>query len=343
MAVVKADGYGHGAIKIAQTLLENGADRLSVAVLDEAIELRKAEYKGPVLVLGYTNPGQYGQVIEFNIEQTVYSLKMAQALSKEAARTKKVAKIHIKIDTGMRRIGFEPNASSIKTILAISKLPSVKIEGIFTHFASADEKDKSFTKKQFESFQWVCAELEKADLKIPIRHAANSAAIIELPETHLDMVRAGIMLYALKPPPEALRAADLRQVMTLKARISNVKRIHAGETVSYGRTFAADKPTKVATLPVGYADGYCRGLSGKAQVLVHGVRVPVIGRICMDQCMLDVTQVQDVKIGDEAVLFGAQGDNVITVDELAEKLDTINHEIVCGISKRVPRVYIKRL
>ncbi|MEL7610457.1 MAG: alanine racemase [Bacillota bacterium] len=340
-AVVKADGYGHGAVKISQTLLENGADRLAVAVLDEAIELRKAGYKVPVLVLGYTNPEQSSEVIKFNIEQTIYSLETAAALSSEAVKNKKEAKVHIKINTGMSRIGFYPDAKSIETIINISKLPAIKVEGIFTHFASADEEDKSFTEKQYRKFQWVCDELIKANLEIPIKHVANSAAIIDLPEMHMDMVRAGIMLYALTPLPEALRATDLRQVMTLKARISDVKIINAGESVSYGRTFIADKSTIVATLPIGYADGFCRKLSGQANALVHGIKVPVIGRICMDQCMLDVTDVQDVKIGDEAVLFGSQGDSFITIDEIAKKLDTINHEIVCGISKRVPRVYIK--
>lgn len=341
MAVIKADGYGHGAKIIAQTLLDNGADLLAVAVLDEAVELRKAGFDVPLLVLGYTSPQQYAEVVRYDIKQTVYALTSAQALSAEALRQKKHAKIHIKIDSGMGRIGYAPNEEAANEIVQISKLPGIDIEGIFTHFAIADDLDKNYTGEQYERFSSFCAELDRLGVHIPLRHCANSAAIIDLNGMHMDMVRAGIILYGLAPSQEVrLDTIDLKQVMSLRARISHVKTIDAGQSVSYGRKFIADKPTAIATLPIGYADGYTRMLTGKAYALVHGVRARVVGRICMDQCMLDVTGL-DVSVGDEAVLFGRQGEGFISIDELAEALGTINYEIVCMINKRVPRVYRK--
>ena len=342
MAVIKADGYGHGAKMIAGTLLENGADRIAVAVLDEAIELRKAGIQAPIFVLGYTDPERAAQVIKYDLSQGVYSIALAQALSESAKSQGKTATVHIKIDSGMGRIGFLPTEEAVEVIEAISKLPNLKIEGIFTHFAVADEQDKSYTNMQYDRFGWVCSELEKKGLNIPIKHCGNSATIIDLPRMHLNMTRAGIMLYGLAPSNEVmLQKLELKQVMSLKARISHVKQIAAGESVSYGRRFVAEKPSQIASLPLGYADGYTRMLSGKAEVLIKGIRVPVVGRICMDQCMLDVSGVENVSPGDEVVLFGQQGQGFISIDELAQKLGTINYEIVCMISKRVPRVYIK--
>lgn len=341
-AVIKADGYGHGAKYIAQTLLDNGADRFAVAVLDEALELRKAGITVPILVLGYTQPERAKAIIENDIEQAVYSYELAEALSKEAQKQNKKAKIHIKIDTGMGRIGFRVDESAIECIKRISQLPNLDIEGMFTHFAIADERDKTYTEEQFKKFMWVAGRLESEGIKIKLKHCGNSATIIDLPQMHLDMVRAGIILYGLAPSQEVhLEKINLKQVMSLKARISHVKEIEAGESVSYGRKFIATNKTRIATIPIGYADGYTRMLSGKAEALVNGIRVPVVGRICMDQCMLDVTKAGDVKVGDEVVLFGYQKDSFISIDEIAEKLGTINYEIVCMIGKRVPRVYIK--
>ncbi|HYE83334.1 MAG TPA: alanine racemase [Clostridia bacterium] len=341
-AVIKADGYGHGAKKIAQTLLDNGADRFAIAVLDEGIELRRAGFKVPILVLGFTDKERAEEIVSNELEQAVYSWELAEALSKEASRQGKTAKLHIKVDTGMGRIGLQPNMDSVQLIKKISRLPSIAIEGIFTHFAVADAVDKKYTEGQYEKFNWICGELEKEKVKISVRHCGNSATIIDLPDMHLNMVRAGIMLYGLKPSDEVLLdRLELRQVMSLKVRISHVKEIEAGQSVSYGRKFIADKRTKIASLPIGYADGYTRMLSGKAEALVKGKKVPVVGRICMDQCMIDVTGIEDVKVGDEVVLFGKQDGNFIHIDELADKLGTINYEIVCMISKRVPRVYVK--
>lgn len=341
-AVIKADGYGHGAKKIAQTLLDNGADRFAIAVLDEGIELREAGFKVPVLILGFTDKERADEIIRYDMEQTVYSWDLSEELSKEAVKQGKTAKIHVKIDTGMGRIGLKPDKDSVQLIKRISKLPNLVIEGIFTHFAVADSADKAYTKEQYEKFNWICDELSKENVKINFRYCANSAAIIDLPDMHMNMVRAGIMLYGLKPSDEVmLDKVKLKQVMSLKVRITHVKDIEAGQSVSYGRKFIAEKKSRIASMPIGYADGYTRMLSGKAEALVKGIRVPVVGRICMDQCMIDVTGIEDVKVGDEVVLFGKQGDGFIHIDELAEKLDTINYEIVCMISKRVPRVYIK--
>jgi alanine racemase len=341
-AVIKADGYGHGAKKIAQTLLDNGADRFAIAILDEGIELRRAGFKVPILVLGYTDKERAEEVISNGLEQAVYSWDLAEALSEEAGKQGEIAKLHIKVDTGMGRIGLQPNKDSVQLIKKISQLPNVVIEGIFTHFAVADAVDKAYTEEQYEKFNWVCSELEKENVKVNIRHCGNSATIIDLPEMHLNMVRAGIVLYGLEPSDEVmLNKLELREVMSLKVRISHVKEIEAGQSVSYGRKFIAEKKSKIASLPIGYADGYTRMLSGKAEALVKGSKVPVVGRICMDQCMIDVTGIGGVKAGDEVVLFGKQDGNFISIDELAEKLGTINYEIVCMISKRVPRVYIK--
>ena len=341
-AVIKADGYGHGARKIAQTLLDNGADRFAIAVLDEGIELRRAGFKVPILILGYTDGERAEEIISNDLEQAVYSWELAEAISKEAVKQGKTAKIHIKIDSGMGRIGLQPNSDTVQLIKKISQLPNIAVEGIFTHFAVADAADKTYTEGQYEKFSWVCKELDKEDVKINIRHCANSATIIDLPDMHFNMVRAGIILYGLEPSDEVLLdRIELRQAMSLKVRITHVKEIEAGQSVSYGRKFIADRKTKIASLPIGYADGYTRMLSGKAEALVKGKRVPVVGRICMDQCMIDVTGIDDVKVGDEVVLFGKQDGAFISIDELAAKLGTINYEIVCMIGKRVPRVYIK--
>ena len=341
-AVIKADGYGHGAKKIAQTLLDNGADRFAIAVLDEGIELRNAGFEVPILILGFTDKERAEEIVSFNLEQAVYSWELAEAISKAAVKQNKTAKIHIKVDTGMGRIGLKTDRDSVQLIKKISQLPNIVIEGIFTHFAVADALDKAYTEEQYAKFTWICGELERENVRINVKHCGNSAAIIDLPEMHLNMVRAGIILYGLKPSDEVmLDKIELKQVMSLKVRISHVKEIEAGQSVSYGRKFIAEKKSKIASLPIGYADGYTRMLSGKAEALVKGRRVPVVGRICMDQCMVDVTGIGDVKVGDEAVLFGKQGEGFIHIDELAEKLDTINYEIVCMISRRVPRVYVK--
>lgn len=340
-AVIKADGYGHGAVQIGKTLLENGADRFAVATLSEAIQLRKSYKDIPILILGYTPDDSAQLVVEYNIIQTIYTYEQAVAYSKKAQELDSEVKIHIKIDTGMSRLGMRADEETIKVIKEISRLPNIVIEGLFTHFAVADEFEKEFTYEQAEKFNFVCNSLEKEDVNIPIKHVSNSAAIIDLPEMNYNMVRAGIMLYGLYPSREVdTKKVSLREVMSLKVKISYVKEIEKGTGVSYGLLYKADKKTKIATLPIGYADGYSRLLTGKAKALVKGKKVPVIGRICMDQCMIEVTGL-DVNVGDEVILFGNDGNNNIAIDEIAESLNTINYEVVCMISKRVPRVYVK--
>lgn len=341
-AVVKANGYGHGAVEISRVALENGADYLAVAVLDEAIQLRAAGIKVPILILGYTPDELAKDVIQYEITQTILNVEMAQVFSRAAGQLGQTAKIHIKIDTGMSRIGFLPGEKTIEDIREIAGLPNLLVEGIFTHFADSDTTDKSFTHQQLKTFLEIVSELERVGVKIPIHHAANSAAIIDLPESHLDMVRLGIALYGLYPSEEVQKEKiKLIPVMSLKARVVQVKTVPPGSSVSYGRTWYAQRETTVASLPLGYADGFTRLLSSKGELLIHGQRAGIIGRVCMDQCMADVTAIPGVKVGDEAVLFGLQAGAALPVEELAAKIGTINYEVVCMLSERVPRLYIK--
>ncbi|PAB58753.1 alanine racemase [Anaeromicrobium sediminis] len=341
-AVIKADGYGHGALEIADTLLESGADYLMVATLGEALQLREKYDQVPILVLGYTPNECADDVINNNISQTIYNMEQAKYYNEMAEYLEKKAILHIKIDTGMGRLGFKPTPSSVEDILQINSLSHVELEGIYTHFAVADETDKTFTKEQFNKFVYVIETLEKNNVNIKIKHTSNSAAIIDMDSTHLDMVRAGIILYGLYPSENIQKSLlDVKPILSLKAKVSNVKVIDKGETVGYGRKYQAPDKTKIATIPIGYADGFTRMLSGKANVLINGKLAPVVGRICMDQCMVDVSSIENVKIGDEVVLIGSSGKNYISVDTIAQSLDTINYEVVCMINKRVPRVYIR--
>ena len=329
-AVVKANAYGHGSVEAAEVFLKNGADRLAVATLSEAIELRRAGIEAPILILGYTPEYQHSIAIENNIILAIYTIESAIELSKVASEHKKVAKIHIKIDSGMGRIGFRPEEDSILLIEKIAKLPNLDIEGIFTHFAKADETDKSYTKLQFEKFKWMTDQLKERGIDIPIVHASNSAAIIDQPEYNLNMVRGGIIIYGLYPSNEVnCERVDLKPAMTLKAKISNIKEVPSGTGISYGQIFTTTRESKIATIPIGYADGYTRLLTSKAEVAIKGKRVPIVGKICMDQCMIDVTDVEDVKIGDEVILFGDGSGNSPHIDEIAEALGTINYEVIC--------------
>ena len=343
MAAVKADAYGHGVMETVRTMLDNGVTRLAVSMLDEAIQLRKLGINVPILILSYTDPVRAEEIILNEVTQTVFSHDLAKALSAAAVRLNRDVKIHVKVDTGMTRVGFMPGYSAVKNILEISRLPRVIIEGLFTHFASADENDKSYTHMQFEKFMSICSELGRVGVHIPVKHVCNSAGIIEFPEMHLDMVRPGIILYGLYPSREVdSHKISLKPAMTLKADVILVKDVEEGTCISYGRTFKTSRKSRIATLPIGYADGYTRLLSSKGRVLIHGREAPVVGRICMDQCMVDVTDLDaEVKTGDEAVLFGRQGDAFISVEEVAADIGTINYEVVCIIGKRIPRVYLK--
>lgn len=346
MSVVKADAYGHGVFETVQTLLENGADRLAVSMLDEAIQLRKSGVTVPILILSYTDPGRAEELIQYDITQTVFSMELAKSLSEAAVALSKSIKVHIKIDTGMTRVGFTPGYDAVKHVVEISRLPGIVVEGLFTHFSKADEWDKSYTNMQFERFTSLCTELNRIGVFIPIKHVANSATAMSYPEMHLDMIRPGIIQYGLYPSDEVDKARlDLKPAMTLKSKVIMVKKVEAGVAVSYGGTFVTERETYIATLPIGYADGYSRLLSNKASVLIHGEYAKVIGNICMDQCMVDVTDLVQagilVSVGDEAVLFGRQGEKEITVSQLAEFMGTISYELVCIIGKRIPRIYMK--
>jgi alanine racemase len=342
MAVVKANAYGHGAIMAAKTFLENGAERLAVATLSEAIELRRAGFNVPILILGYTPDYQSGEVLEYDINSTVYTLEHAETLSKAAADRGQIAKIHIKLDTGLGRIGFLPTENSIRDIVEISQLPSLEIEGMFTHFALADSRDKKYTREQFGKYMHVVEALEERGIDIPIKHVSNSAAIIDLPEYNLDMVRPGGMLYGKYPSDEVDKdRVELRLAMTLKARLSNVKSVPKGTGISYGITFTTEKPSRIGTLPLGYADGYSRLLSNKAEVGIKGRRAPVVGKVCMDQCMVDLTDIHGPKIGDEVILFGYGRDNAPLAQDVAKWMGSASSEVLSSVSRRVPRVYIK--
>ncbi len=342
MAVVKADAYGHGFLEVTRTLLENGADRLAVAVLQEGKQLRSRGVTVPILILGASGNDSIEDLINFDITPSVFTYEFAKALSYEAERKEKVTKIHIKIDTGMSRIGYlagDDNEEIADEIIKISRLPYIEIEGIFSHFAASDEYDASYTHLQFDRFTDVCRRLESKGLNIPIKHICNSAGIMMYPEMHLDMVRPGVILYGMYPSDEVDKSRlDLVPAMTLKSTVTHVKEVEAGRGVSYGREYITKGVTKIATVPIGYADGYLRRLAKEGKMLVNGVKVPIIGRICMDQCMIDVTNVNNTDRGDEVIIFGREG---VTIDDLAKWLDTINYEVACVIGKRIPRIYTK--
>lgn len=342
IGIVKADAYGHGAVDIVPTLLENGVTRLAVAVISEAVELRRAGIEAPIMILGYTPLSLAKELLAYDIAPTVFSYDYAKELSKLATENHKVIKIHIALDTGMGRIGFLPNEDSVEEVSKISKLHNLEIEGLFSHFSTSDEMDKEYSKSQFKKYKWFVEKLNENNVNIKIKHLANSAAIMELPDTHFDGVRPGIILYGYYPSEEVVKEVlSLKPVMSLKTNIVHVKKVKKGEYISYGRTFRCERDSVIATIPVGYADGYTRLMKDKAKVIINDKFVPVVGRICMDQCMIDITDIEGVQVGDEVILLGQSKNCKFNADNIAEIIGTINYEIVCMISKRVPRVYVK--
>ncbi|NLB35849.1 MAG: alanine racemase [Clostridiales bacterium] len=340
MAVIKADGYGHGAVPLAE-FLEDKTEYFAVACIEEAIELRKNGIKHPILILGYTSPEDFNNIARHDITQTIYDFDSALKLSGAAADCGKTAKIHIAVDTGMTRIGFFDNEQSVDIIKKISQLPNINIEGIFSHYACADEADKTSAGLQTRRFIRFINMLENTGIKIEIKHLANSAAAIDLDE-HFDMVRYGISLYGLYPSEQVKkRNVALIPVMELKAKIINIKTVEAGCGVSYGQLFVTKKPTRIATIAAGYADGYPRALSTKGRVLIKGEYAPILGRVCMDQMMVDVSHIDGLIVEDEATLIGCEGDKCITAEEIGSMSESFNYEVVCGIGRRVPRIYIK--
>lgn len=342
MVIVKADAYGHGAVPVAKALDEDGIDAYGVAIIEEAVELREAGIEKPILVLGYTPKEQYGLVISFGITQTVFQYEMAEALSQEAVEQGKTAKIHIKIDTGMSRIGYPDTKESVREIKKMAALPGIEVEGLFSHFARADEQDKSSTVEQLKRFQDFYEMLKKENINIPIRHITNSAGIIDLPDSDLNMVRCGISAYGIYPSDEVnKKELSLIPAMELKTHVVYVKDVDAGVGVSYGAIYVTKNRTKIATIPVGYADGYSRNLSNCGKVIIHGKYAPIIGRICMDQFMVDVTKIKDVKQGDAVTLLGRDRDSYISVEELSVWSHSFPYELVCTVGKRIPRVYLQ--
>lgn len=341
IAVIKADGYGHGAIEVARTALENGASWLAVAVLDEAVQLRQAGLTVPMLILGYIPPAQARRVLEHDLRVAVFHRDLAEALSEAAVSMGKRVSVHVKVDTGMGRIGIAAVNQAVDFIEGVAKFPGIDLEGAFTHFASADEPDKDFTVGQLDKFLSVIDMARARGIHIRIRHAANSAGLIDLPETHLEMVRPGISLYGFYPSEDVSRKVRLIPAMTWKTRVSFVKRIGPGTPVSYGRTYKAQEEETIITLPVGYADGFSRAWSNRGQVLLGGEKHAIVGRVCMDQIMARVRGGLVPEVGQEVVLMGRQGGQEISGDDLAMGLGTINYEIVCLVGKRVPRVYLK--
>ena len=352
MAVVKANAYGHGAVEVTRKALENGADSLGVARIEEGIELRKAGFKESVLIFGYTPPALARKLIGFDLTQTVWSYNTAKALSDIAVSSNKKIKVHLKVDTGMGRLGLLPDCSrppateqkstvnAIREVEAIESLVGLELEGVYTHFATADSSDKTYAGKQFEIFIDFLNELRRAGINPPLCHAANSAAIIDMSETHLDMVRAGIAIYGLYPSDEVNKhRIALKPAMTLKSKIVHLKKVPPGFKVSYGSIYQTPKSTTIASIPIGYGDGFNRLLSSRGHMLVRGRRAPIVGRVCMDQTMLDVGHIPDVDLEDEVVIFGRQGDGFITVDEIAASLNTINYEIVSALTARIPIIY----
>ena len=341
MAIIKADAYGHGVKEVAELLQKEGAYAFGVATSEEALELRSLGFTLPILILGVIFEEEYHKIIENNISFAIADIESARIASDVAKTLGKKALVHIKLDTGMGRIGFRFGEESTKEIVEISKMENVEIQGIFSHMAKADEEDKTYANMQFKAFTDMCGALEERGVVLPLKHIANSASIATLPHTHMDMVRSGIITYGLNPSEDVNeKHISLKPAMTLKSRISHVKIMEKDGAISYGGHYIAKKGQKIATVAIGYADGLSRVLSGKTKVLVNGFLAPVVGNICMDQCMIDATAIEDIKIGDEVIIFGSDGNNTISVDSVALLIGTINYEVVCSVARRVPRAYI---
>ncbi len=345
MGVVKADAYGHGAVPVSRRLVELGADYLAVSNIEEAIQLRQAGIRGPILILGYTPVKHAEDLAKAGLRQEVHSLDYARALNEALKGLKRRLRIHLKLDTGMSRLGFfayncERTLEELKEIASMEQLI---IEGVFTHFPVADTMDwpaKNFTQTQFERFQAMLSAMEGAGIKPEIRHCSNSGASIQYPQYAMDMIRPGIATYGVLPSEDLRGLIDLKPVMSLRSTIFQIRDFEPNITVSYGRTYATEDPTRIAVVGIGYADGLQRSFSGNISFLLHGKRVPQIGRICMDMCMVDITRVEDAKVGDEVTIFGTDGEDAIEVSSLSSRLRTIPYEILCDINKRIPRIYL---
>ena len=339
LAVVKAQAYGHGAAAISKRLMRLGVTMLGVALVEEGMELRRTGIDAPILVMGSLFPNQAEALAALRLTSVVFTMETARALSRAAQKLKTVVPVHVKIDTGMGRIGIAPEEAP-EFIKFLRGLSGIDVQGLMTHFADADLSEKEFASKQMDRFEVLLRRLSENGIPVPLVHAANSAAILDYPRALFTMVRPGLMLYGYNSLEAGVAPADLLPVLSLVTRIVYLKKVAAGVPISYGRTFVTRRESLIATLPIGYADGLSRGLSNKGEALVRGRRVPIVGRVCMDMCMVDVTEVPDVSEGDDVVLIGSQGGGWITADDIAAKTGTIPYEVLCGISSRVPRIYL---
>ncbi|RLC80458.1 MAG: alanine racemase [Chloroflexi bacterium] len=343
IAVVKANAYGHGAVPVAQAALEAGATRLAVARVAEGIELRQAGIEAPILVMGYTPPPEVSQAARWNLTLTLITVEQAKILSQEATRLGRMLPVHIKVDTGMGRFGLLPD-EVVDFVKAVSTLPGLELEGLYTHFSVADEVSEgstAYTRRQFRIYTQVARELEQAGFRFPLKHVCNSAATMRFPEMHLDAVRVGIALYGLVPSEETPIPFPLQPALSLKSTVARVRTLPPGSSISYGRTYTTTRHTPVALVPVGYGEGYHRLISNRGCVLIRGKRAPIVGRVCMDQFVVDVTGIEGVRQDDEVVLIGSQGNERITAEEVARWAETINYEVVTSLLPRVTRVYLK--
>lgn len=340
LGVVKANAYGHGAVPVA-SYLENQVDYFATATIEEAVELRENGISAPILILGYVYPSQYGDLVEYDITQTIDSYAQALALEKEAARQNRKAKAHLAVDTGMTRIGFQVTEHDADEAAKIADLPHIELEGMFTHFSCADQEDKTYCSMQMEKYDKMTALLAERGVTIPLRHICNSAGIMEFDDHRFEMVRSGIITYGIYPSEEVKKERlDLIPALSWKSHVIHVKEVGPGIGVSYGATYVTEKPmTRIATVSAGYADGYPRALSNQGCVLIHGKKAPIIGRICMDQMMVDVTDIPDVQVEDVVTLVGTDGDETITIEEIANPAARFDYEMLCDISSRVTRVY----
>lgn len=340
LGVVKANAYGHGAVPVA-SYLENQVDYFATATIEEAVELRENGISAPILILGYVSPSQYGDLVEYDITQTIDSYAQALALEKEAARQNRKAKAHLAVDTGMTRIGFQVTEHDADEAAKIADLPHIELEGMFTHFSCADQEDKTYCSMQMEKYDKMTALLAERGVTIPLRHICNSAGIMEFDDHRFEMVRSGIITYGIYPSEEVKKERlNLIPALSWKSHVIHVKEVGPGIGVSYGATYVTEKPmTRIATVSAGYADGYPRALSNQGCVLIHGKKAPIIGRICMDQMMVDVTDIPDVQVEDVVTLVGTDGDETITIEEIANPAARFDYEMLCDISSRVTRVY----
>ena len=341
LGIVKADAYGHGDYEVSRVLLNNGVEMLGIAILEEGIQLRDKGIKAPLLILGGIFEEQIDTVIQYGLTPTVYDLKLADVLSKRANYFNKIMKVHVYVDTGMGSIGVKYD-KAVEFVKFVKNMKNLLIEGIYTHCSSSDEKDSAFTNLQIKRFRDVLDALDTIKVCIPLRHMANSGAILDYPEAYFNMVRPGLSLYGLYPSEDVSRDIGIKPVMSFKTRIIHIKNMESGDVIGYGRTYRITKPTRVATLPLGYDDGYNRLFSNQGEVIIRGKKASIVGRVCMDQCFVDVTHIKDVSVGDEVVLYGSQAQESIPIESIAKQLNTIPYEVTCSISKRVPRIYTNK-